>query len=357
MAVAAFEHVCKRYGQVTALADFTLRVSDGELITVLGPSGCGKSTLLRLTAGLDVPTSGEIRIGDRRIDSLPPHRRDVAMVFQSYALYPHMTVRANIEFPLRMRGVRRAERRAQAEQLAGVLELTPLLDRRPAELSGGQRQRVALARALVRHPALFLLDEPLSNLDARLRLEVRQFIRDLQRRLHVTTLYVTHDQSEAMTLGDRVVVMRAGRIVQVDTPAAVYERPATAFVASFIGTPPMNLLAARYTGKALLFGDHRVEVPAARRSAFGLAPRSLVVGMRPEAFTAAPDIEGLAAVSDPTSSEILGSETLVRATIGSANVTARLPGIVRDVPRRLVAPFEALHLFADDKSGARIEPD
>jgi ABC-type sugar transport system ATPase subunit len=357
MAVAEFDRVSKHYGDVVALSDFTLRVADGELITVLGPSGCGKSTLLRLTAGLDTPGSGEIRVGERRIDGLPPHRRDVAMVFQSYALYPHMTVRANIEFPLRMRRVARAERRAQAEQLAGVLELTPLLDRRPAELSGGQRQRVALARALVRHPALFLLDEPLSNLDARLRLEVRQFIRDLQRRLHVTTLYVTHDQGEAMTLGDRVVVMRAGRIVQVDTPAAVYERPATAFVASFIGTPPMNLLPARSRGDALLFGEHRVAVPAAERALFGAQTRSLVVGVRPEAFSAECGAPGLVVVSDPTSSEILGSETLVRATLGTAQVTARLPGIVRDVPRRLVAPFGALHLFADDEAGARLDPD
>ena len=358
MAAAEFDRVSKQFGDVVALQDFSLRVADGEMLTVVGPSGCGKSTLLRLTAGLDTPTSGEIRVGDRRIDRLPPHQRDVAMVFQNYALYPHMSVRGNIEFPLRMRRVARRERRAQAAQVAGVLDLLPVLERRPAELSGGERQRVALARALVRHPALFLLDEPLSNLDARLRLGVRQFIRDLQRRLQVTTLYVTHDQGEAMTLGHRVVVLRAGRIEQVDIPPAVYERPSSAFVASFIGTPAMNLLHGTNIGDALLFGDYRAAVPTAQRARFAAHKGTLVVGVRPEAFVAdAGAVEGLSAVSDPTTCEVLGSETLVRAHIGRETVTARFPGIVRDVPPRLIAPFEALHLFADDEAGLRLDDD
>jgi multiple sugar transport system ATP-binding protein len=355
MAAAEFESVGKRFGEVAALHDFSLRIADGECVTLLGPSGCGKSTLLRLAAGLDRPTTGAIRIGDRRIDELPPHQRDIAMVFQGYALYPHLTVRNNIEFPLRMRGVSRAERHVQAEQIAGVLDLAALLDRRPAALSGGERQRVALARALVRHPALFLLDEPLSNLDARLRLGVRQFLRELQRRLHVTTLYVTHDQSEAMTLGDRIVVMRAGRIQQIDTPAAVYERPANAFVAAFVGTPPMNLLHAHCADDALMFGEHRVVLPAAHRARFAALAGPLLVGVRPEAFGGAAGGDGLMALSDPTTLEVLGSETLVRATVGREPVTVRFAGIVRDVPPRLTARFDDLHLFADDAAGARLD--
>src|SRR5439155_1277840 len=232
--------VSKRFDDVVALGDFTLAVEDGELVTVLGPSGCGKSTLLRLTAGLETLSGGSIRIGGRPIECLAPHERDVAMVFQSYALYPHMTVRGNIEFPLRMHGVAREARRRRVEDVAALVEIGAILERRPAQLSGGQRQRVALARALVRHPALFLLDEPLSNVDAPLRAALRQHIRALQRRLGVTTLYVTHEQAEAMTLGDRMVVLARGRIQQVDAPGAVYERPANTFVAGFLGLPPMN---------------------------------------------------------------------------------------------------------------------
>jgi ABC-type sugar transport system ATPase subunit len=354
MAVAEFERVSKRFGEIVALDDFSLQVADGEMVAVVGPSGCGKSTLLRITAGLERPSAGAIRVGGRRIDEQPAHARDVAMVFQSYALYPHMTVRDNIEFPLRMRSVPRQERRAQAEQIADALELGAALERKPAELSGGQRQRVALARALVRHPALFLLDEPLSNLDAQLRIGVRQYIRTLQRRLHVTTLYVTHDQTEAMTLGDRVAVLRGGRLQQADTPAAVYERPANAFVAGFIGTPPMNLLQATVAEDALCFGEHRVALPASQRERFRVHPGPLLVGVRPESFDAA-QTGGLEALVDPTTSEILGSETLVRGSIGHEVVTIRLNGIVRTLPARVSASFAALHLFAADGRGARLE--
>src|SRR5581483_2946327 len=266
MARALLENVGKRYGDVVALEGFSLDVADGELVTVLGPSGCGKSTLLRLIAGLEPMTDGAIRLDERRIDGLPPEDRDVAMVFQSYALYPHMTVRGNVEFPLRMRRVARAERRRRAQEVAELLEIGAMLDRRPSALSGGQRQRVALARALVRHPALFLLDEPLSNLDARLRASVRQYIRDVQRRLSVTTLYVTHDQTEAMTRGHRVVVLDRGRMQQVDTPLAVYERPANAFVAGFLGAPPMNLVPGEVAGGVLAVGDQRVDLRRAWRA-------------------------------------------------------------------------------------------
>jgi len=355
MAAARFAGVAKRFGAVGALADFSLELADGELVAVLGPSGCGKSTLLRLTAGLEPLSAGTIELDGRRIDALPPQARDVAMVFQSYALYPHMTVRGNVEFPLRMRGASHAARRAEAEDVAALLELSPLLERRPAELSGGQRQRVALARALVRRPKLFLMDEPLSNLDARLRASVRSYIRDVQRRLAVTTLYVTHDQTEAMTLGDRVVVLADGRMQQTDTPLAVYERPANTFVAGFVGTPPMNLVEAACADGALLLGGQRVPLPPALRARVGRADR-VVVGVRPEAFVPAdaPAPDTLVADPDRATSEILGSETLVRARIGEAAVIARLPGIVRDFPARLAAPATALHLFGTD--GARLGP-
>jgi len=350
MARADFTDVGKRFGDVRALADFTLAVADGELVTILGPSGCGKSTLLRLTAGLEPLSEGTIALDGRRIEALPPHARDVAMVFQSYALYPHMTVAQNIEFPLRMRGVGRRERRRQAEEVAAMLEIGDVLARRPAELSGGQRQRVALARALVRRPALFLLDEPLSNLDARLRASVRRHIRDVQRRLRVTTLYVTHDQTEAMTLGDRVVVLDRGRIQQVDTPLAVYERPANTFVAGFVGTPPMNLLDAEHVDGALRVGGQRVPAP----HGLGVDGR-IVVGVRPEAFVPADGTApgGLVAEPIPETREVLGSETLVQARLGDSEVTVRLAGI-RDIPHRVAAGTGALHVFAGD-GGRRVD--
>jgi multiple sugar transport system ATP-binding protein len=357
MARAEFDRVGKRFGDTAALDDFNLTVADGELVAVLGPSGCGKSTLLRLAAGLESLTEGAIRLDGRRIDDTPPQQRDVAMVFQSYALYPHMTVRGNIEFPLRMRGMARMERRRRAQEVAALLELDELLERPPAQLSGGQRQRVALARALVRHPALFLLDEPLSNLDARLRLSVRQYIREVQRRLRVTTLYVTHDQTEAMTLGDRIVVMNRGRIQQVDTPVVTYERPANAFVAGFIGSPPMNLLPAKYADGVITIGDQPLSVPIALRERLARHAGSLTVGVRPEAFDgAAADIEGsLLVTPDPATAESLGSETLVRTRLGAHEVTVRCFGVVREFPRRLAAPFDRLHLFAGD-DGVRVGP-
>jgi ABC-type sugar transport system ATPase subunit len=355
MAGAEFDHLEKRFGAVVAVDDFTLTVEDGELITVLGPSGCGKSTLLRLIAGLEMLTAGTIRVAGGRIDALPPERRDVAMVFQNYALYPHMSVRGNIEFPLRMRRVASAERRRQAEHVADLLGLGDLLERRPAQLSGGQRQRVALARALVRQPALFLLDEPLSNLDAQLRLGVRQYMRDLQRRLGVTTMFVTHDQAEAMTLGDRIVVMHQGRIQQVDAPVAIYDRPANAFVAGFIGTPPMNVLSAQYIAGELRIAGQRLPVPHAVRQHLGAQRCGVLIGIRPEAFVAAGHGAGLVARLDPATREILGSETLVRAMIGADQVTVRLTGGMRLVPQEVAAPADALHVFRTE-DGTRVGP-
>jgi ABC-type sugar transport system ATPase subunit len=356
MATVEFDQVGKRFADTPALADFTLTVADGEFITVLGPSGCGKSTLLRSIAGLEALTSGTIRIDGQRIDDLAPSRRNVAMVFQSYALYPHMTVRGNIEFPLRMRRVARGERRRKAEEAAALLELSEFLERRPAQLSGGQRQRVALARALVRQPALFLLDEPLSNLDARLRAGVRQYIREVQRRLRVTTLYVTHDQTEAMTLGDRMVVMNQGRIQQVDAPVAIYERPANTFVAGFIGSPPMNLLPGLYADGVLELGAQRLPAPGALGARLGRQSCRLTIGIRPEAFGPASADFNLAiiAVPDAVTAEMTGTDTIVRGSIGRCDVTVRLPGIVREIPERLAASMDHMHVFVE--SGERLAP-
>jgi ABC-type sugar transport system ATPase subunit len=245
MASVSFEHVDKAYGDTLALADCSLELADGELMVVVGPSGCGKSTLLRLVAGLEAVTRGTLRIGGHVANDLRPQERNVAMVFQDYALYPYLSARGNLEFPLRMRKMSREERRRQVDRVAALLGIDALLDRLPKQLSGGQRQRVAMGRALVRQPTVFLLDEPLSNLDAKLRSQVRAEIKDLQRRTSTTMIYVTHDQVEAMTLGDRVTVLNEGRLQQVATPRQVYDRPANAFVAGFIGNPPMNLLPAR----------------------------------------------------------------------------------------------------------------
>jgi len=246
VAQVRLDHVTKTFGvgaeAVNAVDDVSLDVAHHDFMILLGPSGCGKSTLLRMVAGLEDPTSGDIFIGEQRVNDVEPKRRDVAMVFQSYALYPHKTVRANIEFPLKVRGVPKAERGLQAEEAADALGLLEYMGRKPGQLSGGQRQRVALARALVRDPAVFAMDEPLSNLDAKLRGETRAELVELHHRLDATILYVTHDQVEAMTMGTRVAVMNQGRLQQVGTPQEVYDRPATVFVAQFIGTPPMNVL-------------------------------------------------------------------------------------------------------------------
>jgi multiple sugar transport system ATP-binding protein len=253
-----------------------------------------------------------------------------------------------------MRRVTPEERRRQVDTAAALLELADLLDRRPAQLSGGQRQRVALARALVRQPQLFLLDEPLSNLDARLRLSVRRYLREVQRRVKVTTLYVTHDQAEAMTLGDRVVIMQHGRIQQVDTPVNVYERPANVFVAGFIGTPPMNLLGATYDGGVVRIGDQTVAVPDGLRAKLEGRPGAITCGIRPEAFGPGDGSSGdIVATTKPDTVEILGSETLVRATVGEAEITASLAGVVRTAPARVRAPLDRAHWFAAD--GRRIE--
>ena len=282
MAEIVLENVTKEFpGGVRAVDDVTLRIGDGEFMALVGPSGCGKSTLLRVLAGLEEASAGRVLIGERDVTYLPPRERDVAMVFQSYALYPHMTVRQNLAYGLKVRRTAKAETRERVERVARLLRLDELLDRRPAALSGGQRQRVAMGRAIVREPLAFLMDEPLSNLDAKLRVSMRAQLASLHARLAVTTVYVTHDQVEAMTLGQRVAVMRDGRIEQVDTPQELYRKPATLFVAAFIGSPSMNLVEAELEGDAVMFGGFRIPLPPGRR------PRGrgrVVLGVRPESF-------------------------------------------------------------------------
>jgi ABC-type sugar transport system ATPase subunit len=287
MARVVLEHVTKQFGDVVAVRDLTLEAHDREFLVLLGPSGCGKSTALRMVAGLEDPTDGSIRIGDRVVDDVEAKDRNVAMVFQSYALYPHMTVRKNIEFPLRTRKVDAAERARLVADAADTLDLASLLDRKPAQLSGGQRQRVALARAIVRRPAAFLMDEPLSNLDAKLRVQTRAELVELQRRLGTTVLYVTHDQVEAMTMGHRIAIMSDGVLQQVGPPQTVYEAPANLFVARFIGNPPMNTV----TGPVVPDGDglsvaivaSRIPLPPPYARAVTTAGLTgVVVGVRPE---------------------------------------------------------------------------
>ena len=265
-----------------AIRGLDLEVADGEFLVLVGPSGCSKTTLLRTIAGLEDVSNGRIEIGGKDVTDAPPRRRDVAMVFQNYALYPHMNVRKNLGYGLKVRRIPRAEARRRVEEVAEMLGLKELLDRRPAQLSGGQRQRVAMGRAIVREPQAFLMDEPLSNLDAKLRVGVRASLAELHRRLGVTTVYVTHDQTEAMTLGQRVAVMREGRILQTDRPQKLYEEPKDLFVAAFIGSPAMNLVEARIDGHELVVGQYRVPLDAARRPAG--ASRNVVLGIRPESF-------------------------------------------------------------------------
>jgi multiple sugar transport system ATP-binding protein len=265
MAAIRLEHVCKTFQDVVAVDDVSLEIADGEFLVLVGPSGCGKSTLLRMIAGLEEITAGTVSIGDRDVTDLAPRARDVAMVFQTYALYPHMTVRQNMGYGLKARRTPKAEIARRVDDVAELLGLEQLLHRRPAQLSGGQRQRVAMGRAIVRQPQAFLLDEPLSNLDAKLRVGMRASLAQLHQRLGVTTVYVTHDQTEAMTLGQRVAVMRDGRILQVDRPQQLYERPHNLFIAAFIGSPAMNLVDATLEGDAVRFGRYRIPLPAGNR--------------------------------------------------------------------------------------------
>jgi multiple sugar transport system ATP-binding protein len=324
MGRVAFDHVTKRYGDVIAVDDLTLDVADQEFLVLVGPSGCGKTTALRMLAGLDDPSSGDILIGERVVTEVAALDRDIAMVFQSYALYPHMTVRRNIEFPLRSRKVPAAERDKLVAEAAASLDLGQLLDRKPAQLSGGQRQRVALARAIVRRPAVFLMDEPLSNLDAKLRVQTRAELVELQRRLATTVVYVTHDQVEAMTMADRIAVMDHGVLQQVGTPLDVYNNPANVFVARFIGAPGMNLLPGKPAesdrGLVIDLGPLGATAPLPERLAAAMRSHSgeILFGFRPEQATLAGEGRGIAA--QITAVERIGARTIVHLGEGASAI-------------------------------------
>jgi multiple sugar transport system ATP-binding protein len=319
-------HLSKVYGNdVTAVRDLNLEVAEGEFMVLVGPSGCGKTTALRMVAGLEEITSGEIRIGGKVVNDLAPRDRDIAMVFQNYALYPHKSVYENLAFGLRMRKVPKAEQRRRVEEIARILGLGDMLQRRPAQLSGGQRQRVAMGRAIVREPKAFLMDEPLSNLDAKLRVQMRAEIARIQQALKVTTVYVTHDQVEAMTMGHRVAVMRDGELQQVDTPQRLYDAPANLFVASFVGSPPMNLFEAvveRDNGRLVCkIGEAELELPAdvgaARPLLANYAGRRVAVGIRPEDVREASGWDGARLQGRILLVESLGSEQLVHIEIAA----------------------------------------
>ena len=303
-----------------ALEAITLSVAQGEFLVVVGPSGCGKSTTLRLVAGLEEPDGGDVVIAGKSMAGVAPQDRDVAMVFQGYALYPQMTARQILEFPLKMRGVGAAARATAVGEAASLLRIEKLLDRRPAEMSGGERQRVAMGRAIVRKPRVFLFDEPLSNLDASLRGDIRLEIGQLVRRLGATALYVTHDHVEAMTLADRIAVMRAGKILQVATPREIYESPATSFVGAFLGSPRMNLLPARADGDAVVAGAFRVARPA------GALPRRLEVGVRPEHVTVREASSEGGAPGEILAVEPLGAETHLVVRVGGVDLRAQARG-------------------------------
>jgi multiple sugar transport system ATP-binding protein len=347
MAGVTIRNLRKAYGAVTVIERLDLDISDGEFVVLVGPSGCGKSTLLRMIAGLEEITAGDIRIGERRVNNLPPSERDIAMVFQNYALYPHKTVAANMGFALKMKGEPKDQVRQKVERAAAILGLTPYLDRYPRALSGGQRQRVAMGRAIVRDPHVFLFDEPLSNLDAKLRVQMRTEIRELHQRLKTTTVYVTHDQIEAMTMADKIVVLQGGRIEQVGAPLDLYDRPANTFVAGFIGSPAMNMLPATVTQGQIAVGG----TPLAPAGALGEG-QAITLGVRPEHL--APAVTGLSckvAVVEPT-----GSETHVVLRYNDRDLTALFRDRVTFRPgdALTVAPDPAhIHRF-DAQTGTRL---
>jgi multiple sugar transport system ATP-binding protein len=374
MASIDFAGVSKRFPNGTlAVDDMNLSVSDGEFMIFVGPSGCGKTTALRMVAGLEEVTSGEIRIGDRVVNDIEPPDRDIAMVFQNYALYPHMSVEDNMSFPLRMQRVSRNDVRARVRDVAELLGIGELLARKPRELSGGQRQRVAMGRAIIRHPQVFLMDEPLSNLDAKLRVQMRGELAKLHRRLGVTTIYVTHDQTEAMTLGQRVVVLNKGLVQQVDSPQGLYQHPQNTFVASFIGSPPMNFIRGRLDGDSVVLGPHTFALPDEVRAALTDAPQDVLVGLRPEEF-ADPRLsgqDGLAVLpAEIEVTEQLGPETYAYFRVAGLDVveigerSVELAGALsaRLDPRTSAEPGQQLgltvnlariHLF-DPESGRSI---
>ena len=355
MATVTFDHVVKKYGDVVAVSDLNLEIGDGEFMVLVGPSGCGKTTSLRMIAGLEEISEGTLRIGDKVVNDVAPKDRDIAMVFQSYALYPHMSVRDNLAFGLKLRKVPKTEIERRINEAAGILQLEKLLDRKPKELSGGQRQRVALGRAIVREPAVFLMDEPLSNLDAKLRVQTRAEIARLHQRLGTTMVYVTHDQVEAMTMGQRIAVMSEGLLQQVGTPQQLYDAPINRFVAGFIGSPSMNFIELDVppgAGAELVQGSTRFPVPSHYREGLAATGNKVIAGFRPEhlELTEIPapfaSMQGTADVV-----EYLGNEELLHVTVDGREVVAIVDSSHRVRPGDVVQlrlPADKLHLFAVD---------
>jgi multiple sugar transport system ATP-binding protein len=344
MAGVRIESVEKSFGSVKVIRKVDIEAEDGEFVVLVGPSGCGKSTLLRMIAGLEEITRGRIKIGDRVVNNLNPKDRDIAMVFQNYALYPHMTVRENMEFSLVLRGFEKSEREARVERAASILGIKELLGRRPGQLSGGQRQRVAMGRAIVRDPQVFLFDEPLSNLDAKLRVQMRGEIRELHRRLGTTCIYVTHDQIEAMTMADRIVVMHDGVVEQVGTPLELYDRPANLFVASFLGSPGMNFVAGRLTNEGAFVSDDGSVALSPQRTP-SRPGVEVICGFRPETIVLDPEspLRMRVALTEPT-----GAETHLFGSIGGADVIAVLRERVTFSEGRNIGvsvPPDQLHIF------------
>ena len=322
----SFRNVSKRFGDTSVVDDLSLEIRDGEFVVLLGPSGCGKTTTLRMLAGLETVSSGDVFIGDERVNDVPTQHRDLAMVFQSYALYPHMTIAENIGYPLRVRKIDKAERAERVKRVATMLEIESLLERKPRQLSGGERQRVALARAIVREPRAYLMDEPLSNLDARLRVQMRGELKRLQHQLGTTTIYVTHDQAEAMTLASRVAVMRKGRLQQFDTPLHIYNHPANRFVAEFVGSPSMNFIDGtvedgRFVSEALQIGlrDDQAKTISGR----------VTLGIRPEHIQVLSASEDGATAATVYVTELMGNETFVFLSVGENKLIARAPAEFR----------------------------
>jgi len=365
MAEVTLSKVFKRYGAVEVVRGIDLAIAHDEFVVLVGPSGCGKSTTLRMIAGLEDISGGEIRIGSRVVNQLPPRARNVSMVFQNYALYPHMTVRENLGFGLKIAGEKPAVVAARVEEAAGTLGLGELMDRLPAQLSGGQRQRVAMGRAIVRHPDVFLFDEPLSNLDAKLRVQMRVEIKKLHQKVKTTVVYVTHDQVEAMTLADRIVIMRDGNIEQIGTPLDVFERPVNTFVASFIGSPPMNLIDARVEsreGRAVAVLADGLALPLRPAVAARVAEgRPIVVGLRADDL--APEGHGLVGAGETVAiecpvllAEPLGTETILFIELGGREVQGKMlmpRAVAVGEKLRFLVNLPALHVF-DKATGARI---
>jgi multiple sugar transport system ATP-binding protein len=359
MATVTFDHVNKIYGDFHAVKDLNLEIGDGEFMVLVGPSGCGKTTSLRMIAGLEEISEGTLRIGDRVVNDVPPKDRDIAMVFQSYALYPHMSVRENLAFGLKLRKVPKPEIERRVNEAAETIQLQKLLDRKPKELSGGQRQRVALGRAIVREPAVFLMDEPLSNLDAKLRVQTRAEIARLHQRLKTTVVYVTHDQVEAMTMGSRIAVMSEGLLQQVGTPQVLYDTPINRFVAGFIGSPSMNFVDVTVQGDKLVgAGDWAIPIPPRLGEIAGhISGKKLVAGFRPEHLDigeANGDSGGFRARADVV--EYLGNEELLHVNAADQDVVAIVDSDHRVRPGdivNLIVPLSKLHLF-DSETGASL---